>query len=83
MDLDQLQATASWLADIDPRIPFHIMGYIPVPGQTYDRPTNEQMMEAVEACRVHLRKVEMSHLSSEEALDLTSRDDRFAVRVIS
>lgn len=59
------------------------MGYIPVPGQPYARPTADQMAAAVAACRKHLRAVGSSHLTGEEALDLAARDDRFAVATIA
>ena len=83
VDLDQVEAIAAWVASLSPEIPFHIMGYIPVPGQPYPRPTNEQMARAVETCQRHLRKVGFSHLTPEQALDLTVRDDRFASRQVA
>ena len=83
VDVDQVEAIAVWLATLNPEIPFHIMGYIPVPGQPYQRPTNEQMAAALAVCRKHLRNVGSSHLTSQEALDLTARDDRFAVKRIA
>ncbi|MGA2702329.1 MAG: radical SAM protein [Isosphaeraceae bacterium] len=83
VDTDQVEAIAAWLASVDPEIPFHIMGYIPVPGQPYARPTDEQMATAVAACRKHLHTVGSSHITSEQALDLTARDDRFAVKKIA
>lgn len=83
VDVDQIEAVASWLADLDTNISFQIMGYIPVPGQPYQRPTDEQMAMAIGASRKHLRNVLSSHLTVEEALDLTARDDRFAVRTIA
>jgi pyruvate formate lyase activating enzyme len=83
VDLDQVEAIAAWLASLNPGIPFHIMGYIPVPGQPFPRPTEEQMVAARLAARRYLQTVACSHLSSEQALDLTSRDDRFAVRQIA
>jgi pyruvate formate lyase activating enzyme len=83
VDLDQIEAVAAWLAGLNEDIPFRIMGYIPVPGQPYQRPTAEQMEAAVTVCRRHLRQVAASHLTSGEALDLTARDDRFAVRQIA
>jgi len=83
VDVDQIESLAEWIATIDPRIPFHIMGYIPVPGQSYSRPTDEQMGTIIEACRNHLDNVKASHLTTDEALDLTARDDRFAVKVIA
>jgi pyruvate formate lyase activating enzyme len=83
VELDQVESVAAWLAALSRDIPFHIMGYIPVPGQPYLRPTGEQMAAAADACRRHLRHVATSHLSPGEALDLTVRDDRFAVRQIA
>ena len=41
VDLDQIEAIAAWLASLNADIPFHVMGYIPVPGQPYERPTTE------------------------------------------
>ena len=83
VDLDQIEAIAAWLASLSAEIPFHVMGYIPVPGQPYARPTTEQMDAAVRVCQRHLRHVARSHLTSREALDLTARDDRFAVEQIA
>jgi pyruvate formate lyase activating enzyme len=83
VDVDQVQAIAEWLAALNPEIPFHIMGYIPVPGQPYQRPTDAQMATAKQACEKHLRPVAISHLTCEQAMDLTARDDRFAVRKIA
>lgn len=83
VDLDQVEAIAAWVATLGRDIPFHIMGYIPVPGQPYVRPTAEQMETAVGCCRTHLNQVASSHLTSGEALDLCARDDRFVVRQIA
>ncbi len=83
VDVDQMEAIAAWLASLNPDIPFHVMGYIPVPGQPYERPTTQQMDQATDACRKHLKHVAASHLTSQEALGLTERDDRFAVRQIA
>jgi hypothetical protein len=54
-----------------------------VPGQPYERPTAEQMTEAVACCQRHLNQVGMSHLTSEEARNHAVRDDRFAVKQIA
>jgi len=83
VDLDQVEAVAVWVASIDRTIPFHIMGYIPVPGQPFPRPTVAEMDQALAACRRHLDKVDASHLTVEEALNLAPRDDRFTVRQIA
>ncbi|MBM4271546.1 MAG: radical SAM protein [Deltaproteobacteria bacterium] len=79
VDVDQVEGIAAWLAGLNPGIPFHIMGYIPVPGQEYERPTAEQMKEVDAACRRYLQNVAVSHIDQERALNLSSRDDRFAV----
>jgi pyruvate formate lyase activating enzyme len=78
VDLDQVESIARWLSELNSEIHFHVCGYIPVPGQTYVRPTAEQMQEAVAVCRRHLRDVDSSHLTPDEALNLTARDERFA-----
>jgi pyruvate formate lyase activating enzyme len=83
IDLDQVEAVAAWLAGVDPELPFHIMGYIPVPGQPYSRPTAAQMAAAVACSQKHLRKVKCSHLDSEQALGLAKTDDRFQVEQIA
>lgn len=79
VELDQIEATVQWLASMSRDIHFHLCGYIPVPGQPYNRPTDQQMTRALEVCRTHLDDVSSSHLTSEQALDLSSRDSRFAV----
>lgn len=83
VDLDEVESIAAWLAVLSREIPFHIMGYIPVPGQSYLRPTVEQMEAVIEVCRRHLTSVASSHLTSQEARDLSARDDRFVVRKIA
>jgi pyruvate formate lyase activating enzyme len=79
VDLDQVEGIAAWLATVDPVIPFHIMGYIPVPGQPYPQPTEEQMEAAEMLSKRHLRHVASSRLAPDHALNLADRDDRFAV----
>lgn len=83
VECDQIEAIARWIAALSPDIPFHIMGYIPVPGQPFPSPTTAQMDEAVQAARRHLRQVAASHLNGEQARDLTARDTRFAVERIA
>ena len=83
VDLDEMEHVLKYLAALDKNIPFHIMGYIPVPGLDYRRPTSEEMEDAKKLCLSYLSKVGASHLTSEEALGLTSRDDRFNVEIIA
>ena len=79
VDLDEVEQMAEFLADLSPDIPFHIMGYIPIPGTPWPRPTEEQMAKVVALARSILRDVGFSHLTVEEARDLSKRDSRFQV----
>ncbi|MDD3695993.1 MAG: radical SAM protein [Lentisphaeria bacterium] len=81
--LDELEGLAQFLSALSPEIPMHVMGYIPVPGQDWRRPSQDEMLEAVELCKKYVKKVGSSHLSSEEALNLQKRDDRFKVEIIA
>ncbi len=81
--LDELAGLAGFLSGLSHEIPFHIMGYIPVPGQPWRRPDDAEMSGAVELARQYLDNVEFSHLTTEEALDLSARDNRFRVEVIA
>ncbi len=81
--LAELEGLVRFLAELNPEIPFHIMGYIPVPGQTWRRPDAQEMEEAMQRCKQYLPHVNCSHLSSEEALNLEARDDRFKVQIIA
>ncbi len=79
VDIEEIEGVASWIASLDRDIPFHIMGYIPVPGQPYEQPTAEQMAKAELRSGLYLRDVGSSRLSPGQALDLPDRDSRFAV----
>lgn len=83
VEIDQLEKLGAFLAGLDKNIPFHIMGYIPVPGEPWRQPTPEEMDHAETAVRQHLVKVNSSRLSTEQARDLSERDDRFRVKVIA
>jgi pyruvate formate lyase activating enzyme len=79
VDLDEVGRIAAFVASCSPAIPFHIMGYIPIPGTPWPRPTDEQMAAAVAVARQHVQQVGFSHLTLEQAQDLGARDDRFQV----
>ena len=81
--LEEIEGLVGFLSRLDRGIPLHIMGYIPVPGQNWKRPTGEEMNQAKQLAQSSLYHVAVSSLSSSEALDLTARDDRFAVKVIA
>ena len=78
--LEQVEKVAAFVADVDRAIPFHVLGYIPVPGVRWRRPTESELQEAVAIAGRYLDHVTYSHFTSDQALDLTQRDDRFAVQ---
>ena len=81
--LDEMEGVVRFLAGLDRSIPFHIDGYIPIPGLPWKRPTDEEMEEARKLAERYLSHVKSSHLTSEEALNLSARDDRFKVKTIA
>lgn len=83
VDRDQVMELAKWLATLSRAIPFHIMGYIPVPGQRWRRPTADEARSLAEACGEHLDTVAVSRLNPEEAIGLKENDERFASRRVA
>jgi pyruvate formate lyase activating enzyme len=79
IDLDEIEPMLGFVAGLSPDIPFHIMGYIPVPGTPWRRPTEEEMAGVLALAQQYLKQVGSSHLTSEQARDLTARDERFHV----
>lgn len=83
VDVDQVESVARWLGSLSSDIDFHIMGYIPVPGQPFAAPDSKQINEVVEICRKYLKNVKSSSLTAEQAKNLSARDDRFVVTEIA
>jgi len=81
IDIDQVEAVAEFVSQFGAK--FHIMGYIPVPGQPYRRPTVEEMKEAQKAACKHIPGTKYSHMTPEEVLSLERNDDRFDVEVVA
>lgn len=82
IDLDEIEQMLGFIAGLSPEIPFHIMGYIPVPGAPWRRPTDEDMAAVVALAERYVAKVGCSHLTPEQAKDLTARDERFRVKQV-
>ncbi len=80
--LEQVGKVAAFVGGLDRSIPFHVLGYIPVPGAPWRRPTDEEMEQAVGTARCYLHSVTFSHFTSDQAKDLRQRDERFAVRQV-
>jgi pyruvate formate lyase activating enzyme len=80
--LDQVEKVAAFVGALDRSIPFHVLGYIPVPDAPWRRPTDGEMEQAVGIARRYLDTVTFSHFTSEQAKDLEQRDDRFSVQQV-
>lgn len=78
IDLDEVEAMARFLAGLSPDIPFHVMGYVPVPTAPWRRPTEEEVRRAVEVARQYLDHVTFSHLTVEEMRNWQARSKRWA-----
>lgn len=83
VEIEQIAAIAEWLSRLSPEIPLHVNGYIPVPGQPFEKPSDMNMADVIDACRQYLNTVDSSNISPEAAVGLAERDDRFdSVRII-
>lgn len=81
VETDQIEAATEYLSSIGIS-KFHIMGYIPVPGQPYRRPTVNEMEAACRAARQYIPDTFYSHLTPEEVISLDRNDDRFDIEVV-
>ncbi len=79
IDVDEVEKMVRFIASLSREIPFHIMGYIPVPGTPWRRPTEQEMANIVALAKTYLDNIGFSHLTRQQALDLSARDDRFRV----
>ncbi len=61
IDAEEIERVASFIAEVDPEIPYRIDGYIPMKEDEYRRPTVEELEEAKERARRHLRNVSILH----------------------
>ena len=69
--LDEIERISEYVASVDESIPFHITGYIPVPGIPWKSPSIEESKAAVMVARRHLKYVTCSSLSIKDYLALT------------
>lgn len=57
VDAEEIEKIAVQLAKIDPDLPFHIKGYVAVPGAEWRRATKKEVEHAVQLAGKHLRNV--------------------------
>lgn len=72
--LDEVEKISEFVASVDENIPFHVTGYIPVPGIPWKSPSWEEMKAAVIVVRKHLKNVTSSSLTVKDYLSLTEQD---------
>lgn len=80
---DEIERIARFIAGVDPNIPYHIVGYVPVPGVAWRRPTYGEMEEAAAIASKYLASVTFSHLNLEDFVDLGTRDIRYRSVVVA
>lgn len=82
IDAAEIGRIAKFVAGVDRGIPFHVVGYMAVPGQPWREPTPEEMQQVVAAAERYLCEVSFSHLSAEEYTRLKASDQLYdSVRV--
>ncbi|MBP1945996.1 radical SAM protein [Methanobacterium petrolearium] len=75
IDHDEIEEIVTFIADIDPKIPYHITGYIPVPGTPWRTPTWDEITKAQKIAENYLEQVEVSWFSSfEDYLKMISKN---------
>ena len=79
----EIERIARFIADIDRNIPYHLVGYLPVPNAPWHGPTCEEVHDAVNIAREHLSNVTSSCLSIDDLSDLKATDIRYhSVQVV-
>ncbi|MDD2666561.1 MAG: radical SAM protein [Methanocellales archaeon] len=83
IDLGELEDIAIFIADVDPLIPLHITGYIPVPGTPWRSPNPNEMAKAKQIAKQHLEEVTTSyHQSADDYTRMIKEDSRYqSIRV--
>jgi len=84
IDANEIERIARFISDIDPMIPFHITGYIPVPNTPWRAPTQSEMLEAKNLAENYLEKVSISWFrSAEDYMEMVRRNPRYqSIRVL-
>lgn len=57
---EEIGRIAEFVGSVSPSIPYHIVGYVPVPGAPWRGPSLEELILAVELARDHVKKVTFS-----------------------
>ncbi len=78
IDADEIEMIARFISDVDPAIPLHITGYVPVPDTPWRAPTQSEMAGAEDLARQYLENVTTSWFkSAEDYMDKVRQDPRY------
>ncbi|MDR3291918.1 MAG: radical SAM protein [Methanobrevibacter sp.] len=69
VDAKEIEKIAKFIGDIDPKIKFHITGYIKVPDTPWRSPTYDEMINAKKVAEDYLDNVDFSFYSSSNDYD--------------
>ena len=78
IDVEEILRIAEFVSSVDDSIPYHIIGYIPVPGAPWRRPSFEEIRRAEAGAKEMLKTVTLSCYSEKEwSRDPAERDSRY------
>ena len=66
IEIDEIERIAKFIASVDDLIPFYIIGYIPVPGAPWRKPTDDEVKRAKEVAERYLKYVAWSNLTADK-----------------
>jgi pyruvate-formate lyase-activating enzyme len=61
IEVDEIERIASFIAKVDPEIPYRIDAYIPYEGDMFRRPTRKEIERAKNIAKKYLRNVSVLH----------------------
>jgi len=79
----EIEEISKFIANIDPEIPYHIVGYVPVPNVPWRSPTKEEIFKAKQVAEQYLDDITISWFHSpEDYIKMTKEDYNYqSVRV--
>lgn len=83
IDCNEIERIAKFIANIDPTIPYHIVGYVPVPNAPWRGARQEEVEYAARIASKYLSNVTFSCLTPEKLRDLRAVDSRFKSAVVA
>ena len=82
IECGEIEKVAKFVAEIDPNIPYHIVGYVPVPNSPWRKAMPQEVKEAEKVAQKYLTNVSSSCLSVDDFFNLYTKDVRYkSVRV--